>query len=132
MDINLVCQELEELNGRGVLFVLDGFDELDARMRGCQLLRELLSTESNYLPDCDILVTSRPVTCPDLLGLMQPLHRHIEILGFSEDRITSYVRSYFKCTCQPPPSQMLAEGGCEAERLLSCLDQLPQVKGRNV
>ena len=134
VDTNQVCRELEESDGRGVLLVLDGFDELDARMRRCKLLNDLLSTESNYLPDCDILVTSRPVTCPDLLGLMQPLHRHIEILGFSDDRIASFIRSYFKCTCQlppsqPAPSQMSAEGGCEAEKLLSRLAQLPQVKG---
>ena len=134
VEINQVCRELEKMNGRGVLLVLDGFDELDARMRECQLLKELLSTDANYLRKCDILVTSRPVTCPDLLGLMQPLHRHIEILGFSEDRIASFIRSYFKCTCQPPPSQpapsqMSAEGGCEAEKLLSRLTQLPQVKG---
>ena len=133
VDTNQVCRELEESDGRGVLLVLDGFDELDARMRRCQLLKKLLSTESIYLPDCDILVTSRPVTCPDLLGLMQPLHRHIEILGFSEDHIASFIRSYFACTCQPPPSlptpsQMSAEGGCEAEKLLSRLAQLPQVK----
>ena len=134
VDIDQVCRELEVSDGRGVLLVLDGFDELDARMRRCQLLKKLLSTESIYLPDCDILVTSRPVTCPDLLGLMQPLHRHIDILGFSEDRIACFVRSYFKCTCQPPPSQpapslMSADGGCEAEKLLSRLAQLSQVKG---
>ena len=134
VDTNQVCSGLEESDGRGMLLVLDGFDELDARMRRCKLLKELLSTESIYLPDCDILVTSRPVTCPDLLGLMQPLHRHIEILGFSEDRIASFIRSYFTCTFQPPPSQpapspMSAEGGCEAEKLLSRLAQLPQVKG---
>ena len=134
VDIDKICRELEELDGRGMLLILDGFDELDARMRGCQLLKELLSIESLYLPECDILVTSRPVTCPDLLGLMQPLHRHIEILGFSEDRIASFIRSYFKCTCQPPPSQpapsqMSSKGGCKAEKLLSRLAQLPQVKG---
>ena len=134
VDIDKICRELEELDGRGMLLILDGFDELDARMRGCQLLKELLSTESLYLPECDILVTSRPVTCPDLLGLMQPLHRHIEILGFSEDRIASFIRNYFKCTCQPPPSQpapsqMSSKGGCKAEKLLSRLAQLPQVKG---
>ena len=134
VDIGQVCRELEVSDGRGVLLVLDGFDELDASMRRCQLLKKLLSKESIYLPDCDILVTSRPVTCPDLLDLMQPLHRHIEILGFSEDRIASFIRSYFKCICRPPPSQpapsqMSAEGGCEAEKLLSRLAQLPQLKG---
>ena len=134
VDIDQICRELEKMNGKDMLLVLDGFDELDARMRECQLLKELLSTEANYLRKCDILVTTRPITCPDLLGLMQPLHRHIEILGFSEDRIASFIRSYFKCTCQPPPSQpvpsqMSAEGGCEAEKLLSRLAQLPQVKG---
>ena len=134
VNIDQVCRELEQSHGRGMLLVLDGFDELDARISGCQLLKELLSTKSNYLPECDIIVTSRPVTCPDLLGLIQPLHRHIEILGFSEDRIASFIRSYFKCTCQPPPSQpvpsqMSAEGGCKAEKLMSRLAQLPQVKG---
>ena len=134
VDIKQVCRELKKMNGRGMLLVLDGFDELDVKMRGCKLLKKLLSTNSNYLPDCDILITSRPVTCPDLLGLIQPLHRHIEILGFSEDRIASFIRSYFKCTCQSPPShpspsQMSAEGGCEAEKLLSSLAHLPLVKG---
>ena len=134
VDIDQVCRELEESDGRGVLLVLDGFDDLDARMRGCQLLKKLLSTEANYLRKCDILVTTRPFTYTDLLGLVQPLHRHIKILGFSEDCIASFIRSYFKCTCQPPPSQpapsqMSAEGGCEAEKLLSRLAQLPQVKG---
>ena len=154
VDISQVCSELEESNGRGTLLVLDGFDELDVRMRKCQLLMELLSIEFNYLPECDILVTSRPVTCPDLLSLMQPLHRHIEILGFSEDCIASFIRSYFKLLFQPlsqptaltilqaskpshpdtpeayrQASDVSAEGGCEADRLLSRLDQLPQVKG---
>ena len=134
VDIDQVCRELEESDGRGMLLILDGFDELDAKLRGCQLLKELLSTKYPYLPECDILVTTRPVTCPDLLGLMQPLHRHIEILGFSEDCIASFIRSYFKCTCQPPPSQpvssqMSSKGGCKAEKLMSRLAQLPQVKG---
>ena len=133
-DINQVCRELEVSDGTGMLLVLDGFDELDARIRESQLLKKLLSTRANYLQKCDILVTTRPVTCPDLLALTQPLHRHIEVLGFSEDRIASFIRSYFKCTCQPPPSQpapsqMSAEGGCEAEKLLSHLALLPQVKG---
>jgi len=46
VDIDQVCRELKVSDGRGVLLVLDGFDELDARMRECQLLKELLSTES--------------------------------------------------------------------------------------
>ena len=176
VDIDQVCSELEECHGRSMLLVLDGFDELDVRMRRCQLLRYLLSTESNYLPECDIIVTSRPVTCPDLLGLMKPLHHHIEVLGFSEKQIASFVKNYLKppsqppsaqaqtvqppssqlptqppptqppptqplptqplptqplptqpSPAQPPPSQ--SHEGCEAEKLLSRLDQLPQVKG---
>ena len=147
VDISLVCSELEESHGRDMLLVLDGFDEMDTRMRRCQLLRDLLSTESNYLPECDIIVTSRPVTCPDLLGLMHPLHRHVEILGFSEEQIASFVKNYLKPpsqppsaqakTMQPPPSHLLPTQplpsqsleGSEAEKLLSHLDQLPQVKG---
>ena len=143
-DVNLACRELEQSDGRGTLLVLDGFDELDARMRKCRLLSNLLSTKSNYLPECDILVTTRPVAYPDLLGLMrQPPHRHIEVLGFAEDCIASFVRSYFKPTqhlkgppAQPPsspvsPSQSPSQTSVEheAEKLLNRLDQLPHVKG---
>ena len=35
VDISQVCSELEESHGRGTLLVLDGFDELDVRMRKC-------------------------------------------------------------------------------------------------
>ena len=135
IDVSQACRKLEKADGRGVLFILDGFDELDARMRKCQLLRYLLSTESNYLPECDVIVTSRPVTCPDLLSLMKPLHRHVEILGFSEDGIASFIRNYFDHPTQPPPYQQLLSqtsvevSGCNAGILLSRLDQLPQVKG---
>ena len=154
VDVSQACQELVESDGRGMLLVLDGFDELDARMRSSKLLRDLLfSVESNYLPECDIIVTSRPVTCPDLLGLMHPFHRHVEILGFSEEQITSFVKNYLKPPSQPPPTQPLltqplltqplptqppptqplltqmSHEGSEAEKLLSHLKQLPQVKG---
>ena len=143
VDVSQACRELEESDGRGVLLVLDGFDELDARMRSSKLLRDLLSSaESIYLPECDIIVTSRPVTCPDLLGLMHPFHRHVEILGFPEKQIAPFVKNYLSPsaqaqTVQPPsfqpPSQpspsLMSHEGSEAEKLLSRLDQLPQVKG---
>ena len=149
VDVSQACQELVESDGRGMLLVLDGFDELDARMRSSKLLRDLLSSvESNHLPECDIIVTSRPVTCPDLLGLMHPLHRHVEILGFSEKQIVSFVKSYLKPPTQPssaqaqtmqpsstqplpnePSPSLMSHESSKAEKLLNRLGQLPQVKG---
>ena len=59
VDVSQACRELVESDGRGMLLLLDGFDELDARMRSSKLLKDLLSSaKSNYLPECDIIVTS--------------------------------------------------------------------------
>lgn len=46
-------------NGRHILFVLDGWDELPRNAPGRSLLLEIIKSE--VLPECSTIVTSRPI-----------------------------------------------------------------------
>ncbi|XP_029771425.1 NACHT, LRR and PYD domains-containing protein 10 [Suricata suricatta] len=85
-----------------LLFILDGFDELQRpfakglkrlslspleKMLHCLIRREVLSTSS-------LLITTRPQGLWNLKPLLKQPH-HIHILGFSEDERRRYFSSYF-------------------------------------
>ncbi|KAM5185959.1 NACHT, LRR and PYD domains-containing protein 10 [Callospermophilus lateralis] len=85
-----------------LLFILDGFDELQ-RPSG-QLGKRVGSPMENVLrllirrrllPACSLLVTTRPPA----LGSLEPMlgqRRHVHVLGFSEEERRQYFRFYFK------------------------------------
>ena len=94
-----VCQavvdELESTFGVNTLIILEGFDELSVyqRKEPSIFLQLILG---KLLPHATIMITSRPWATGALLVQFQ--HRvfiHVEILGFTEENITKYVRSVF-------------------------------------
>ncbi|XP_051005138.1 NACHT, LRR and PYD domains-containing protein 10 [Acomys russatus] len=74
-----------------LLFILDGYDELQRSSRAECVLRILIRRRE--LP-CSLLITSRP---PALQSLEPTLgeRRHVQVLGFSEEERKSYFSSYF-------------------------------------
>ena len=85
-----VAKEVLGRDGKGVLFVLDGYDELSSSLKSSRLLKRLLRGES--LPECTILITSRPSASHELVCHPQ---RHVEILGFTQENIKEYASSVF-------------------------------------
>ena len=85
-------QCIKESLGKKLLFVLDGWDELRPSCRDADMFFPKL-IRGEFLPECNILVTSRP-------GATASIRRHanrlIEILGFTEDQVNQYIHSYFK------------------------------------
>ena len=83
-------------NGEGVLIILDGLDELP---------REQLQAESIYiqlikgieeLPKATVIITSRPSVSSYLMKICKhSIDRRLEILGFTEQKITKYAESVF-------------------------------------
>ena len=108
--------------GKNVLFILDGYDELDESLRSCQFLRDILSTctPSLFLSKCDVVITTRPVTSGELFELVQNPYRNVEILGFTEEHIHEYIDKYF---------ENLENGQVRATKLKEKLEQLPHVRG---
>ena len=87
-----VAKEVLGRDGKGVLFVLDGYDELSSSLKSSGLFKRLLRSQS--LPDCTVLVTSRPSASHILYQICCP-HRFVEVLGFTQEKIKEYASSVF-------------------------------------
>ena len=89
-----VTKEVLDREGKGVLLILDGYDELPHSLRHQGLLLKLI--KGKVLPKCSILVTSRPSATSDLLLACSPqIQRHVEILGFTQESVKDYASSVF-------------------------------------
>ena len=82
-------KEINNCNGKGVLLIFDGWDELPTDAPGYEIIKNILNSKT--LHESSIIITSRPIssTC-----LQQIVNSRIEILGFTKDEL----RSYF-CGC---------------------------------
>ena len=83
-------------NGAGVLWILDGFDELPAwQSESMSIYHHLI--EGTILPDATVLVTTRPTSSQHLLEYLNELNaKRIEIVGFNNETIEQYAKEYFK------------------------------------
>ena len=89
-----VAAEIEACEGKDVLFILDGFDELPASLQKCSVFVKLIM--GTYLSHCTVLVTSRPSATADLLSVAQPqIHKQVEVLGFTQAHIEQYAKAFF-------------------------------------
>ncbi|KAL4697086.1 hypothetical protein H8959_002784 [Pygathrix nigripes] len=85
-----------------LLFILDGFDELQRpfeeklKKRGLSPKESLLHLliKRHTLPTCSLLITTRPLALRNLEPLLKQA-RHVHILGFSEEERARYFSSYF-------------------------------------
>ena len=86
-----LVEEVSGNQGSGVLFILDGFNELPKALQKESFLLDLM--KGNVLPASTILVTSRPSATAELLTSCSP--KHIEILGFTQESVQAYAFSIF-------------------------------------
>ena len=108
------AEALLESEGKNVLIIFDGADEVRGLMdsRDGSLLGALL--EGRVLPQAHFIVSTRPGGCP---LLQQHSTLFYEILGFDEEAVESYVKEFFK-----------GEPG-KAEAMLSDLRARPDLMG---
>ena len=85
--------EIEQNNGKGVLFLLEGFDELPWSMRvDSSLYLDLIY--GRLLPLATVLVTSRPWAISELhWKARERISQQFEILGFTKQQIDKYLIS---------------------------------------
>ena len=82
-DKKSLVEEVSKSQGSGVLFILDGFDELPKTLQKEGFLLSLM--RGCVLPASTVLVTSRPSATAQLLTSCSP--KHIEILGFTQESV---------------------------------------------
>ena len=117
--------------GRGVLFILDGYDELPSHLRQSDFLVNLLShSRESLLRHCDVILTSRSIVTSEIYYQMQKSRSeqksrsqvsltNIEVLGFTQDQIKIYAIQYF--TDQGRPDLL--------DPFVREMDAFPQIKG---
>ena len=72
--------------GEGVLVVLDGVDELEARRNA--FVREML--DGSALPKACVLATSRP--CSEAREYFESYDENLELLGFTEEQVETFIQ----------------------------------------
>ena len=95
-DAQKVASKMIACRGRGVLFLLDGWDELPEKERKSEtfLFRKLIEKPKELsLDEAAIIVTSRPVSSSDL---RPHVSSRIEIVGFISSRIKEYFETCLK------------------------------------
>ena len=78
-------------DGEGVLFILDGWDELPSNLRQESIVYNLInpnSSQSHPLQQITVIITSRPIASCDLHPLVSS---RIKILGFTPKELTNYL-----------------------------------------
>ena len=90
---NEADRELVKANqGTGVLFILDGWDELRLSCRGeQQFFPRLISGQT--LPGSKVIVLSRPGASVDIR--FRHADQVIEVLGFTSEQVKDYIRNYY-------------------------------------
>ena len=90
---SLVDEALER-NGEGVLFLLEGFDELPVNLRTeSSIYIDLI--RGDLLPSASVLVTSRPYAVSDFQWkYSKRISQWVEILGFTRQQIDEYLIAY--------------------------------------
>ena len=76
--------------GEGVLWVLDGWDELSADFPPDSVIHKLIKPGTFHdspVHECDVIVTSRPVSSAKLHPLVSA---RVEVLGFTPDELKQY------------------------------------------
>ena len=87
-----ISEELLKNQGESVLLVLDGYDELPEDVQQDSMIAKLVSGE--LLPNAGVLVTSRPSASGMLYDKCRQRDeefQHIEVLGFTKDKINAYI-----------------------------------------
>ena len=76
-------------HGQNLLLVLDGFDEVSHTFHDNSVIKSILCRD--LLPECTIILTTRPVAMYALRSICQPrVDKHVEIIGFTDEKIEVY------------------------------------------
>ena len=89
-----VASAIEASNGRGILWVMDGWDELPAHLRKKSFLRDMVAPPQIFpITLSSVIVTSRPISSGDLI---ESVSSRIEVLGFTLEEQRQYFTECLK------------------------------------
>ena len=100
-----LLQHIEETGGEGQLLVCDGFEELNKQeITQCSLFLDII--RGKVLPNCSVIVTSRPYAS-QMLQQMSRITHHVEIVGFTKEQIKECIRQ--NITSKPKAEELIEQ-----------------------
>ena len=90
-----IIEYAQQNNGKGLVLILDGWDELPNQLQESSLFHDIVFTNTIF-NHSTIIVTSRPVSCDEIAELVEERKTHYQILGFSPQKADEYIERYFK------------------------------------
>ena len=89
-----IASAIKASNGRGILWVMDGWDELPLRLQDDSFLRDMIAPPHiSPITLSSVIITSRPISSGDLSQLVSS---RIEVLGFSSEEQRQYFTECLK------------------------------------
>ena len=107
-----VADYIQECNGSGVAFIIDGFDEYPSSLQHSSLIVDIIRGE--ILHKAMVVVTSRPTST---VSLHDYVDRRIDILGFAKEEREQYI------------IQSLSDRPERKDELFSYLKRQPTING---
>ena len=97
-DINMakITSLIKRAKGAGVLWILDGFDELPHHLRNSSTSIFIQLIKGDILPESTVIVTSRHAATDPLLIFLEDDSKHIALRGFGSNGILEYASKFFK------------------------------------
>ena len=92
--VSAVAKWFEERNGEGLLIIFDGWDELSEQLRQSSLAASIICKDE--LDQCSVIVTSRSYASSSLLEIVPNLSRHVQVIGFSKEEISTVIIQAFQ------------------------------------
>ena len=87
-----VCKDVVKTNGKSILILLEGYDELPQNLQERSIFSALI--EGKELPNATILVTSRTSSSDIVYEKCKTTKfQHIEVVGFTREQIESYIKN---------------------------------------
>ena len=86
-----VSSDIDESDGEGVCFIIDGLDEYQPEDGSNSVIYQML--RKTYLSEAMIIVASRPVATATLRH-EAPVTQRIEVLGFTQQQIFEYIDKF--------------------------------------
>ena len=119
IDMEKLQAEIESSEGAGVLWILDGFDELPSDLRNNDESIFVQLIKGDIFPKSTVIVTSRPVATHLLLEFIYDDDtKHISIRGFDPNSTLEYAFKYFGGSSMVSEFYFYYNGNPTIERML--------------
>ena len=85
----------QQYSGKGLVFILDGWDELPNHLQTTSLFRDIIFDTIRAFTHSTVIVTSRPNCSSEIAEAVDETNSYYQILGFDQEMAVTYINAYF-------------------------------------